>query len=73
MSACFCFEERRVRRVVANCFADNTRSWRLMERIGMRREAHTLSDSLHRSGSWLDAYGYALLAEEWTGTAVPPG
>ena len=60
-----CFEELGVRRVVANCFADNTRSWRLMERIGMRREAHTVSDSLHRSGNWLDGYGYALLAEEW--------
>ena len=27
--------------------------------------AHTVSDSLHRSGNWLDGYGYALLAEEW--------
>jgi len=30
-----CFEKLGVRRVVANCFADNTRSWRLMERLGM--------------------------------------
>jgi len=60
-----CFEELRVRRVVANCFADNTGSWRLMERLGMRREAHTVSDSLHRSGRWLDGYAYALLAAEW--------
>jgi RimJ/RimL family protein N-acetyltransferase len=40
-----------------------------MERLGMRREAHTVSDSLHRSGRWLDGYGYALLAEEWRPTS----
>ncbi|HEY0948715.1 GNAT family protein [Nocardioides sp.] len=60
-----CFEDLRLRRVVALCFADNTASWRLMERVGMRRELHTVRDSLHRSGEWLDGYGYALLAEEW--------
>jgi RimJ/RimL family protein N-acetyltransferase len=31
----------------------------------MRREAHNLRDSLHRSGDWLDGMGYALLADEW--------
>lgn len=60
-----CFEELGVRRVVALCFADNEPSWRLMERIGMRREEHNVRDSLHRSGRWLDGYGYALLREEW--------
>ena len=60
-----CFEELRLHRVVALCFAANTASWRLMERVGMRRELHTVRDSLHRSGEWLDGYGYALLAEEW--------
>ena len=34
-----CFEELALRRVVATCFADNVASWRLMERIGMRRGA----------------------------------
>ena len=51
--------------MVANCFADNTSSWRLMERLGMRRELHTVNESLHRSGQWLDGFGYALLADEW--------
>ena len=31
----------------------------------MRREAHNVADSLHRSGEWLDGYVYALLAHEW--------
>jgi RimJ/RimL family protein N-acetyltransferase len=60
-----CFEDLGLRRVTANCFADNEESWRLMERLGMRREIHALRDSLHRSGEWLDGMGYALLAEEW--------
>lgn len=60
-----CFGPLGLRRVVADCFADNTSSWRLMERVGMRRENHTVRDSLHRSKGWLDGYSYALLAEEW--------
>jgi RimJ/RimL family protein N-acetyltransferase len=51
--------------VTANCFAGNEASWRLMERVGMRRELHTVRESLHRSGEWLDGLGYALLADEW--------
>ncbi|MGZ4449623.1 MAG: GNAT family N-acetyltransferase [Nocardioides sp.] len=60
-----CFEQLGVRRVEAQCFADNEPSWRLMERVGLRREAHLVADSLHRSGRWLDSYAYAVLAEEW--------
>ncbi|HET8598967.1 MAG TPA: GNAT family protein [Segeticoccus sp.] len=62
-----CFAELGLHRVVAYCFADNEPSWRLMERVGMRREMATVADSLHRSGRWLDGFGYALLAEEWRG------
>ena len=60
-----CFEDLGVRRVVANCFLDNDASWRLMERVGMRRELHAVRESLHRSGRWLDVVGYAVLADEW--------
>jgi RimJ/RimL family protein N-acetyltransferase len=60
-----CFEDLGLRRVTANCFADNHESRRLMERLGMRRELHTVRESLHRSRGWLDGLGYALLAEEW--------
>jgi RimJ/RimL family protein N-acetyltransferase len=55
-----------LRRVVANCFADNEPSWRLMERLGMRREAHNVRDTLHRDGEWYDGLTYALLADEWS-------
>jgi RimJ/RimL family protein N-acetyltransferase len=60
-----CFEDLRLRRVTANCFAENEASWRLMERVGMRRELYTVRESLHRSEGWLDGMGYALLADEW--------
>jgi len=59
-----CFEDLGVRRVVANCFLGNEASWRLMERLGMRREIHAVRESLHRSGRWLDVVGYALLADD---------
>ena len=61
-----CFEDLGLRRVFAQCFADNEPSWRLMERVGMRREEHAVRDSLHRSGEWLDGLRYALLADEWS-------
>jgi RimJ/RimL family protein N-acetyltransferase len=60
-----CFEDMGLRRVTASCFAGNTASYRLMERVGMRREAHTVKDALHPSGEWTDGYSYALLADEW--------
>jgi RimJ/RimL family protein N-acetyltransferase len=62
-----CFTELGLRRVTAGCFAGNEASWRLMERVGMRRELHTVRESLHRSEGWVDGMGYALLAEEWAG------
>jgi len=61
------FDGLGLRRVTATCFADNEPSWRLMERIGMRREARTVKDALHRDGQWYDGLTYALLAEEWSG------
>jgi len=59
------FDGLGLQRVVALCFADNDPSWRLMERQGMRREAHTVKDGLHRDWQWYDGYTYALLADEW--------
>lgn len=60
-----CFEDLGLRRVAAECFAANEPSWRLMERLGMRREIHAVKESLHRAHGWVDGLGYALLAEEW--------
>lgn len=54
-----------LRRVQAGCFADNTASWRVMEKLGMRREQHGVRDSFHAELGWVDGYTYAILAEEW--------
>jgi RimJ/RimL family protein N-acetyltransferase len=65
-----CFEDLGLRRVTADTFAGNEPSWRLMERVGMRREQHTVADSLHRTRGWCDGLMYALLAEEWRAAAA---
>jgi RimJ/RimL family protein N-acetyltransferase len=59
------FEDLGLRRVIAQCFADNVASWKLMEKLGMRREDHAVQESLHRTRGWLDGFRYAILADEW--------
>jgi RimJ/RimL family protein N-acetyltransferase len=60
-----CVEDLGVRRVVANAFADNVPSLRIMERLGMTCEARNRADSLHRDRGWMDGVTYALLADDW--------
>ena len=60
-----CFGPLGLRRVHAGCFAANEPSWRLMERLGMRREEFSRKTALHRSGEWMDGMSYGILAEEW--------
>jgi len=61
-----------IRRVVAQCNPQNERSWRLLERLGLRREGHLKQnvffwkDELGRP-LWKDTYEYAILSEEWKG------
>lgn len=64
------FTDLGLRRITAYCFAENEPSWRLMERVGMRREAYTVADALHRDGTWRDGVVYALLADEWRSDAA---
>jgi RimJ/RimL family protein N-acetyltransferase len=59
------FTQLAVHRVTAGCFADNVASWRVMEKLGMRREQHGVRDSWHAELGWIDGYTYGILAEEW--------
>jgi RimJ/RimL family protein N-acetyltransferase len=59
------FGDLGLHRVTAGCFADNTGSWRVMEKVGMRREQHGVKDSWHAELGWVDGYTYAMLGEEW--------
>jgi RimJ/RimL family protein N-acetyltransferase len=57
-------------RVFARCDPLNAPSWRLLERLNMRRESHKLKNVFFRrdgrgSPVWKDTYEYAVLAEEW--------
>lgn len=67
-----CFDVLEVRRVHAGCFADNAASWRLMERIGMRREEHSRATALHRDGTWHDGLSYGMLRAEWSDLRPDP-
>ncbi|GAB4087241.1 GNAT family protein [Myceligenerans cantabricum] len=63
------FAELGLHRVIASAFAANERTWRLMERVGMRREVYVVKESLHRDLGWMDGIEYAMLADEWNARA----
>lgn len=53
-------------RVFATCDTENRASARVLEKLGMRREAHFREDTrIH--GRWRDSYLYAVLEQEWRG------
>ena len=58
------FTKTEVRRIVGDTDPENVPSWRLLERLGMRREGH-LRANLWFKGRWADSYVYAILREEW--------
>lgn len=51
-------------RIIGSCDARNHPSARLMERIGMRREAHFVDYRIAK-GQWADELVYAILDHEW--------
>ncbi|GAA3018118.1 GNAT family N-acetyltransferase [Actinokineospora globicatena] len=58
------FDDLHMHRVIARLDADNTASARLLERLGMRKEAHFVQNEFVR-GRWADEAVYAMLASEW--------
>jgi RimJ/RimL family protein N-acetyltransferase len=64
------FRNQNARRVVAMCNPLNESSWKLLERLGFRREGH-LHQNIYfkkdKAGNplWIDTYEYGLLADEW--------
>jgi RimJ/RimL family protein N-acetyltransferase len=60
----FAFSTLRCHRMVATCQPQNVGSWRVMEKLGMRREAHFRQGLHQATGEWWDEYFYALLADE---------
>lgn len=62
----FGFKDLGLHRIWADCDPRNTGSWRVMEKVGMRREGH-LRENWWLKGEWCDSYVYAVLASEWAG------
>ncbi len=66
----YAFREKNARRVVASCNPENSASWKLLERLHMRREGHEQKNIYFKIDTegkplWQDSYHYAILAEEW--------
>lgn len=64
------FREAGLHRVFARCAVRNEPSWRLMERLGMRREAHFREHALLK-GQWDEEFYYAILNREWAARSHP--
>lgn len=66
----YAFSNLGSRRIVAMCSPENTPSWKLLERLKMRREGLLLQNIYFKVDSdgqpiWLDTYEYAILKSEW--------
>jgi ribosomal-protein-serine acetyltransferase len=54
-----------LRRIVIFAATVNTPSIGVPEKLGLRREQHTLKDRWVDGHGWCDSYGWGVLAEEW--------
>jgi [ribosomal protein S5]-alanine N-acetyltransferase len=66
----FGFKKLGAHRIIAMCNPENSTSWKLLERLSMRREGHHKKKAFFRRTDdgnpiWHDAYQYAILSEEW--------
>nr|WP_042180932.1 GNAT family N-acetyltransferase [Kibdelosporangium sp. MJ126-NF4]CEL14686.1 Putative acetyltransferase [Kibdelosporangium sp. MJ126-NF4]CTQ96684.1 Putative acetyltransferase [Kibdelosporangium sp. MJ126-NF4] len=62
------FEELKVRRVIGRLDARNAASGRVLEKLGMRKEAHFVENE-YVKGEWVSEAVYAILAREWAASA----
>jgi RimJ/RimL family protein N-acetyltransferase len=58
------FEGLGLHRVIGRLDGRNTASARVLERLGMRREAHLVQNEIVK-GEWTDELVYAMLEQEW--------
>ena len=66
----YVFKNHNARRVIAMCNPLNEPSWKLLERLGMRREGHLLQNIYFKKDAngcplWSDTFEYGILAAEW--------
>jgi RimJ/RimL family protein N-acetyltransferase len=51
-------------RISATADIRNIASWRVLEKLGMRREAH-FREHMRQREQWRDSFLYAILEREW--------
>lgn len=61
----FGFDQLGLHRVTSYCDPDNMGSYRVMEKVGMRKEGHE-REAIWFKGRWHDWLRYAILEREWT-------
>ena len=64
------FKYKGAHRIEARCDPRNTASWKILERLGFRREGHLLQDTCFKCDEknlpiWTDTFIYGILATEW--------
>nr|WP_170164369.1 GNAT family protein [Mobilisporobacter senegalensis] len=60
----YLFYELKKHRITASVDPDNTKSIKLLEKVGFRKEAHFIK-SFRMNNQWYDDCVYAVLADEW--------
>ncbi|MEH6945435.1 GNAT family N-acetyltransferase [Bacillus sp. JJ722] len=60
------FKQMKLHRIIATCQPQNIPSYRVMEKIGMRREG-SFKKCIPKGNEWWDEYYYAILEEEFKG------
>ena len=61
----YLFRDLFLHRVAADCDPENVASFRLLERLGFRREGHFIESFPLGENRWGDEYYYGLLEREW--------
>ena len=65
----YLFEDLDMHRVTADCDTENIGSWKTLEKLGFRREAHFV-ESLLIGNEYTSEYHYGLLQREWRAKAA---
>ena len=60
----YLFSDLKKHRIIASVDPNNIKSIKLLDKLGMRKEAHFIK-SIKMSGVWLDDCIYAILNEDW--------
>jgi len=66
----YLFDDLHLHRIRAICHVDNHPSARLLERVGMRREAHFVEHYWFKD-QWVSEYWYGMLRSEWEARCPP--